>query len=185
MKEWVVASRYAKSLIELAIEDDCVDRLFANMIVVQEITTGVPRLIEVLSDERLPFSKRIKIAKEIISKAGLMKLVGDTILLLMQKGRTSILPHIAPAVLKNLRLRRKMKVACVQVADRSVAEDVRVRLDEMLSEILGMAIECEVNVDPTLMGGFVVEVGDLRFDSSVKGKLTRMKEEFFSEAKGL
>ena len=102
----------------------------------------------------------------------------------MEKGRIAILPYVAKSILKNLRKRKSMRVAHAQVADRSLAEDLRVRLEKILSDASGMIIECEVDIDPRLMGGFVVEVGDRRFDSSIKGKLTRMKEDFFSEAKG-
>jgi F-type H+-transporting ATPase subunit delta len=184
LKERLVASRYARSLIELAIEEGKVDRLFVDMAILQEIAAGVPHLTEALADERVPLSKRIKVAKKIISDLKLMKITGNTIRLLIEKGRIAILPYVAQSILKNLRLRKSMKVAHAQVADRAFAEDLRVRLEKILSDASGMTIECEVDVDPTLIGGFVVEVGDRRFDSSIKGKLTRMKEDFFSEAKG-
>lgn len=185
MKERLVASRYAKSLIELAIEEDAAHRLFADMTMLQEICACVPHLIDALSDERVPFKKRVAVAKRIIEDLKLLKITGDAILLLMDKCRISILPHIAQSALGNLRRRNNIKVAYAQVADRALAEELRTNLEKILSDASGMSVECEVDIDPTLMGGFVVELGDRRFDSSIKGMLTRMKEEFFSEAKGI
>lgn len=180
-----IARRYAKSLIELAAERRGMTKLFADMIVIQEVAQGSPHFIEALADERIRLSKRVEAAKRIIEALKLTKLTGNAILLLMQKGRIVLLPFIAKSILKSIRARKQLAVAQALVADRAEADEVGSRIEEILSDILGMTVECEVNIDPSLMGGFVIEVGDARFDASIKGKLTRMKEEFFSEEKGL
>ena len=185
MRGMAVARRYAKGLVELAIETRELPKLFADMIIVQEVAHGSPHFIEALSDERIRLSKRIEATKRIIEELKLMKFTSNAILLLMQKGRIALLPYIAKSVLKNVRMRKQLTVAQAQVADRAEADEVGARIEKVLSDVLGMTVECEVNVDPTLMGGFLIEVGDARFDASIKGRLTRMKEEFFSEEKGL
>lgn len=185
MRERVVAKRYAKSLIELATEAGELDKLFADMIVVNEIAAGVLHFIEGLADERVRLSRRLEAAKRVIGELKLLKITGDSILLLMHKGCIALLPLIARSVLRNVRTRKSLTVASVQVANRALAEGVGERVGEILSEVLGMTVESEVDIDRSLIGGFVVEVGDLRYDSSIKGKLTKMKEEFFSEARGL
>jgi F-type H+-transporting ATPase subunit delta len=185
LRGMAIARRYAKGLVDLAVDAREVPKLFADMIVMQEVAHGSPHFIEALADERIRLSKRVEAAKRIIQELKLTKLTGNAILLLMQKGRIALIPFIAKSVLKNIRTRKQLTVAKAQVADRAEANEVGARIEKVLSEILGMTVECEVGVDPTLMGGFVVEVGDARFDTSIKGKLTRMKEEFFSEEKGL
>lgn len=185
MREGIVARRYAKSLVELALEAGKVDKLFADMTAIHEITGCVPHFVDGLSDERVSLAVRLDAAERIIKRLKLMKMTGDTIRLLMRRGRISVLPLIAKAVLSNLRARKRLTVASAQVADRSVANEVREKVEEIITRIVGVTVECEVDIDPTLMGGFVVEVGDMRFDSSIKGKLTRMKEEFFSEERGM
>jgi len=179
-----IARRYAKSLIDLAAETRRMPKLFADMIIVQEVAHGSPHFIEALADERIRFSKRFEAMKRIIKELKLGELTGNAILLLMQKGRIAFLPHIARLILQNIRARKQLTVARALVTDRAEANEVGARIEAILSEVLGMTVECEVNIDPTLMGGFLVEVGDARFDASIKGKLTKMKEEFFSEEKG-
>ncbi len=185
MREGIVARRYAKSLVELALEAGNADKLFADMTAIHEVAGCVPHFVDGLSDERVSLTKRLDAAERIIKQLKLMKTTGDTIRLLMRRGRIAVLPLIARTVLSNLRARKRFTVASAQVADRSVASEVREKVEEILTRIIGVTVECEVDIDPTLMGGFVVEVGDMRFDSSIKGKLTRMKEEFFSEERGM
>lgn len=179
MKERIIGRRYAKGLVELAVESGETDRLFKDMIAVREIVAEVPHFVKALSDERIRLSNRFSTARKIIKALGLSKYSGDAILLLIQNGRVAVLPYMANGIISNLRLRKKLTIAHAQVADRCVGEDVQSRIEKILTRIVGMEVECEVNIDPSLVGGFVVEVGDFRFDASIKGKLTRMKEEFF------
>jgi len=184
LKNLTVAKRYAKSLVELAQENDKLEKLFADMTALQEIVVCVPHFVKALSDERISTDKRLDVAKRISKELKLWKCTGDVLLLLIEKRRMDILPEISKSVISIIRLMRKMAVACAQVANSTTAEHIKAHVEDVLTKHLGLLVQCEVGVDPSLIGGFIVEVGDLRFDSSVKGKLTRMKEEFFSEAKG-
>ncbi len=184
MRGMSIAKRYAKGLIELAAEGRELDRLFANMIAMSEVSRESPHFIEALSDERVPLSKRMDAASRIAEELRLIKIARDTMLLLMQRGRVVLLPMVALSILQNIRSRRKLTVAHAQVSERGLADGVAARIEDIMSEVLGMTVECEVDVEPELIGGFVVEVGDVRYDASLRGKLTSMKEEFFSEERG-
>ncbi|MFH1830136.1 MAG: ATP synthase F1 subunit delta [Pseudomonadota bacterium] len=184
MRKKIVAQRYAKSLIELAQELGKTDQLFADMIALQETARCVPYFVKALSDERISIKNRKATIKRVCEELKLWKCTSDALLLLMEKKRIDLIPEISRDVLSIIRLKKKIAMACVQVADRATADDVKEHVEEILTKLLGLTVECEVGIDPSLIGGFVVAVGDMRFDSSIKGKLTRMKEDFFSEAKG-
>ncbi len=179
MRKKIVAKRYAKSLVELAQEMGKVEKLFADMTGLQETSEYVPHFIDALSDERIPLGKRIDAVNRICKELGLWKCTCDTLLLLMKKNRIDLLPEIAPGVLNLIRLHKKMALACAQVADQTIAADVKTRVEQILTKLLGLSVQCEVSIDSSLFGGFALQVGDMKFDASIKGKLTRMKEEFF------
>jgi F-type H+-transporting ATPase subunit delta len=183
-KQGIVAGRYAKSLIELAIETDEVDGLFADMVAVQEVVANAPHFLKAFSDERVRPSVRFAAAKNVSRALKLRRASENAILLLIAKKRIELLPQMARAVIADIRLRKKFAMARAQVANAEFVDNVKRGVEEVLSGLLGLKVECETSLDPDLLGGFVLEAGDKRFDSSVRGKLTMMKEEFFSETRG-
>jgi F-type H+-transporting ATPase subunit delta len=70
---------------------------------------------------------------------------------------------------------RGWRVARVRAA-AEVAPPERERLADSLSRIAGSAVELQVTVDPTLLAGVVVEVGDLQVDASALGRLNDLRE---------
>jgi F-type H+-transporting ATPase subunit delta len=184
LRNTVVSKRYANSLIELAQEFEKLDHLFADMIALQEITECVPHFIKALSDERIPINKRVAAAENICKDLNLWNYTRNAFLLLLKKRRISLLPQIAQEVFSIIRFRKKMAVAHIQAANKFVAEEVKEDVEKILTRLLGLSVQSETEIDPGLLGGFVLKIGDISFDSSIKGKLTRMKEEFFSESKG-
>lgn len=184
-KRKIVAERYAKSLIELAAEAGDLDGLFSDMVVLSEAAASTPHFLKALSDERIKEAARLDAAGRIAAALRLRGSTTRSLKLLIVKHRIALLPHIAASVITRIRQRKKLALACAQVADRAIAGEVKRGVEEALASSLGMKVECEVGIEPGLIGGFVVSVGDMRCDASVRGRLTRMKEEFFAEAKGL
>jgi F-type H+-transporting ATPase subunit delta len=70
---------------------------------------------------------------------------------------------------------RGWRVARVRAA-AEVAPPERQRLADSLSRIAGSAVELQVTVDPALLAGVVVEVGDLQVDASALGRLNDLRE---------
>lgn len=65
---------------------------------------------------------------------------------------------------------RNWRVARVRSA-RELSEESRGRLAESLRSLTGTSVEVEVTLDPSLLSGVLVEVGDLRLDASTQGRL--------------
>ena len=68
---------------------------------------------------------------------------------------------------------------CITVATAisaaPLAEDEIRALTERLEGLTGGKVELEVQVDPSLLGGLVVRVGDRLIDGSVRGRLERLR----------
>ncbi len=75
---------------------------------------------------------------------------------------------------------RGWRVARVHTA-REIDEQTRERLVASLRSLVGSIVELEVAEEPTLLGGVLVEVGDLRVDASVRGRLDALREHFLNE----
>jgi F-type H+-transporting ATPase subunit delta len=70
---------------------------------------------------------------------------------------------------------RGWRVARVRAGQDVDAEERR-ELSDQLSRIAGSPVELQVTVDPALLGGVNVEIGDLRLDATARGRLERLRE---------
>jgi F-type H+-transporting ATPase subunit delta len=70
---------------------------------------------------------------------------------------------------------RGWRVARVHAA-REVDDASRERLTATLGSLVGRPVELEVNLEPELLGGVLVEVGDLRVDATARGRLDALRE---------
>ena len=116
---------------------------------------------------------------------GVGALARDAVLLLLQKHRVVLLPFVIREALGCLRQLKKMARAQARVADAERVADVQRRIEEILSALLSCEVRCEVAADASLIGGFVVQLGDERYDVSIAGKLKRMEEALQSEGASL
>ncbi len=70
---------------------------------------------------------------------------------------------------------RGWRVARVR-AGQEVDEEERRDLSEQLSQLAGSPVELQVTVDPALLAGVTVEIGDLRLDATARGRLDQLRE---------
>jgi F-type H+-transporting ATPase subunit delta len=94
--------------------------------------------------------------------------------LLVVRGRTNLIPQIREIFEDQVRAERGITVAQVTTAEPLTAdEEALVR--EKLASITGNTIEITSTIDPDIIGGIVVRIGDQVIDGSVRNKLERMR----------
>lgn len=95
---------------------------------------------------------------------------------LVQRGDLALLPHIT----ESLEQRMRRPAVALTVAEVTSAvpltDDERQTLVTRLEEQFGRGLEMRYRVDPTILGGLVVRVGDKLIDGSVAGKLAALKQ---------
>lgn len=177
MKELVVAKRYARAIFELAVEGKELERVAGEMRKLAAVADALPAFLKGLSDERVDAAKRLAAVGKISAAMSLSRTTGNALKLLVAKGRAPILPFVAADFARRAERYAKLTSAMATVAESGVAAEVGRRLEKILSDALGTSARCDVSVDVALLGGFALQVGDVRYDASFKGKLDRMKEE--------
>jgi len=129
---------------------------------------------EALSDPRVAPAARIEIFTALI-KSDLPPAAHNFIALLVENDRLLLLPEIAAqfAAAKD----RHDGVAVADIASAFPLDDAQVEtLLAALAAKFGSKLTARVTVDPTLIGGVRVTVGDQVLDTSVRAQLTRLHD---------
>ena len=169
------ARRYAKALFELAQasgDAEPVGRELEQVAAVYAADTGAH---DVLTRPWIKPGDRRAVAAAIAQKAGARKLVQDFLGLVADRGRADHLAEIIAAY--RLLVDAELGRARAQVRTAVAFTDAEKRqLATRLERVLGKRIIVEEQVDATLLGGFIAQVGSLILDGSLDGQLARMRQ---------
>ena len=176
MSDIRVASRYAKSLIELADEKGVLEEVHADMQLLHNVVSESRDFKLLLQNPVLKSDKKLAVLNQVFTgKVQPMTLMFFNIV--AKKNRESVLIFMAEEfkkqynVLKGIQVVKLTSAAPFPVADRDA-------LIKQLALETGKKIQLEETTDPTLIGGFMLRVGDQQIDSTVKNKLRRLKNDF-------
>lgn len=176
MSEIQVASRYAKSLIDLAQEQNSVEPIKNDMEVFVNTLRNNPTLQAVLKNPIVGLDKKVNILNELFASK-LHPLILSFFKIVVNKGRGEILYATAKEFLNEYNLRQNIVKATVTSA-APLSPDNLQQLKEVISGSTKGEVILSTIVDPALIGGFVMKVGDKQFDASISGKLHKLRKEF-------
>jgi len=171
----ITAKRYAKALFLAAREAGAAAATGTELETFQHVLVTHPEVSDVLSRPWIKPADRRGVAVPVAEKSGAGRLVQNFVGLVAERGRMDHLPEIVSAYralfdedLGQARAHLRTRVALD-------AED-RQRLTARLEQMLGKRIILEEQVDHSLLGGFVAQVGSFILDGSLDGQLGRMRE---------
>jgi F-type H+-transporting ATPase subunit delta len=171
-----IASRYAKSLLDLCIEKGQIDAAKADMALLHGIMEESRDLRLMLSSPVVKADKKVDILHKLFD-GKLSAITMGFITLLTRKGREGYLPEIVTSFINQLRKHQGITVAEVTSA---VALDAssRAKLMESAKKLAGGEVELVEKVDASLIGGFVLKVGDRQIDSAIANRIKALKRDF-------
>jgi F-type H+-transporting ATPase subunit delta len=173
------ARRYAEAAFEVATRDDTVEAWRAELDTAAEIVAD-ERVGRMLVNPSLAIERRNEMAKSIFGKS-VSQPVLNLIDLMLRRGRIHELPRLAAEFRRLDNARQGITVATAISAAALTPDEIR-GLTERLEGLTGGRVELEVQVDPSLLGGLVVRVGDRMIDGSVRGRLERLRNQLVSGA---
>lgn len=175
-----LAGRYAKSLLDLATEQNQIDAVHADMKWISQICKSNSDFVNVLRSPVIKPSAKQKIL-ESITKERVSTLTSAFIRLLVTKARETNLPEIATTYIDQFNeLRNIHKVKITTASPIS---------DEMLNAIManvkttataGQTFEIETQVKDELIGGFLLETGGTLVDASILRDLKDIQKQFMN-----
>jgi F-type H+-transporting ATPase subunit delta len=173
------ARRYAEAAFQVAERDGTVDAWRREL---QDAATiiAVPAIGHTLADPSVALETRHATVEETFARVA-SRPVLNLIQLMLRRGRIEDLPHVAAEFRRLDNVRQGITIATATSAAPLSADDLAA-LTHRLEAFTGGKIELDVKVDPSLLGGLVVQVGDRLIDGSVRGRLERLRNQLVSGA---
>lgn len=172
-----LASRYAKSLLDLAVEKAQLEKVYDDMLYLQQLLKSSRDFLNLLRSPIVPSDKKQAVIDSVIGK-NVNQLTGAFTKLLVNKGREGELPEIISAFINQYKEKKGIHTVKLTTAV-PVSDDVKKQLVEQVKKTSDMQnIELESTVDPNIIGGFVLQAGDKLIDASVAYDLKQVSRQF-------
>lgn len=172
-----IATRYAKSLIELAVQQDKLAQVQTD---VQALQTAVQnRDLYMMLKSPIISNDRKVAAVNALFESKFDSLTMSYLKLLIAKNRENYLPEIAAEFGEQFKTLKKITTVRVTTAtplSDSVLEDLRKKI--LAAGVTSENLDLQTAVDPDLIGGFVLEFDNKRYDASALHKLEELKAQF-------
>ena len=170
----VVHRTYARALLEAAKDRGRLAEVRTDLEDFVRAADDVPELGALLENPELDRAQKRAALEQLL--AGADELVRNFLLLLVEKGRVAGLREIARefealVAIEERRLELELTTA-VELSDGEASE-----LIAQIERAAGQSVDARRSVDPSLIGGAVLQVGSYRVDASVRGRLERLRRE--------
>jgi F-type H+-transporting ATPase subunit delta len=173
------ARRYAEAAFQVAQRDGTLETWRAELDEASAVTAD-EQVERMLANPAVALETRLEMAQSIFGKV-VSKPVLNLIGLMLRRGRIDQLPRVAAEFRRLDNARQGITLATATSAAPLSPDEVRA-LTARVEQLTGGRVELDLQVDPSLLGGLVVRVGDRLIDGSVRGRLERLRNQLVSGA---
>jgi F-type H+-transporting ATPase subunit delta len=173
-RDTIVAKRYAKALFELAQAQNQIAQVEEELSQVVGIIRDNLDMEKLLTHPNIDTSKKVIFLKQLF-EGKVLDIVLSTICLLVERRREELLSALLEdfVIIANEALGQALAIVTTPLAlTESEASDIAARF----SKISGKKIQVSSIIDPSLLGGLTVRIGDRLYDGSLSGKLARLEK---------
>lgn len=175
MSVGTVASRYAKSLIELAEEKDVVEEVYQDMLLFKQVADENRGVMLALKSPVVRHEKKLGILKAIFHDK--VNPVSFSIFnIITKKNREAILDSIAEEFVVQYNNFKGVQKATVTTSV-PLTDDLRKQFSKIVADATGKTVDLDEKVNEKLIGGYILRVGDTQIDASIKSRLNALKLE--------
>jgi len=169
------AIRYAKALLSLASDQNTADIVGNDMKLIANTLATSKDLSEALQSPVIPSSIKKSTLLEVFKNSNIT--TNNLIDTLISNNRINILGDIAVKYGALLDQSKGIQVATVTTAV-ALTDDLKKRVLAKAKALTGKDVEVENIIDDSILGGFVLRIGDLQYNASVSNQLNKLKREF-------
>lgn len=181
MNEGLIPRRYAKALYGFALEKGQAERMYELMRNVANAFSSAPSLQEALGNPFISSADKQSLLLTASGDGAGDECILDFMKLLAENHRLNLAHGIALAYIDLYRKERKIYVVnVVSASELKPSEEKRLK-DIIMTHLDGGTMEYTGSVDHELLGGFVVNINNERFDASISNELKQLRLKLLSK----
>ena len=169
------AIRYAKALLSLASDQKAADVVNKDMKLIADTVANNKELSDALQSPVIPSSDKKAVLLEVFKKSN--KTTLSLIDTLMTNNRIDILVNVASKYNQLFDESKGIQIATVTTAV-ALSADLKKKVLAKAKELTGKNVEVENIIDESILGGFILRIGDVQYNASVANQLNKLKQEF-------
>lgn len=170
------ARPYARAIIEVAGSAQRANTVRAELEKFEVARAASQDLQLLYANPGIDLDAKFKITHAIASKLGVSDLTGKVLEILIRNHRMNDLAAIADALATMVNEELNIAVADVRSAHKLSEQEVA-QLRKTLEEKVGRRVEVRLKTDPSLLAGFVAQIGSEIYDASVVGKIHKFRDQ--------
>ena len=171
----VISVRYARALLKGSTEMKLEDQVYAEMQTLAANYINVPELRKTIDNPMISKEKKNELLK-VAAGGDISSMTERLISLILTEGRENIAQFIANSYITLYRQQRNIISGKLTTAV-PVSDDVKQKMQKMVESRTNGTVEFTTEVNPDIMGGFILEYDTFRLDTSVKSQLKNILKE--------
>lgn len=175
MSKSVVASRYALGLFNLAEENGQTSSIQEELLELKKVLVDNPEFEQLLNNPKLATTSKKELLGTVLSSVN--KFIQNTLFVLLEKGRLNETINLVDEF--NTLANDSVGIAEATVfSTRPLTADESAAISTTFGRKIGkQSLRIENSIDPSLIGGIRLQIGNRIYDSSLSAKLERLKKE--------
>lgn len=172
------AAQYANAILQIAESKGNADLVFQNLNSICQVISQKPEFSIVMKHPAIAEHEKKSLLENTFKK-DMDELSLRLLEMLTERRRLHLLPFIRDQFQELLNAKKNIAkgvLICAEAMDNKAIEDVKKKLQTQL----GKTLELEVKVDRSLIGGFILKVGDQVIDGSLRGRLHSIEKSLLS-----
>ncbi len=174
-----IGNRYAGALYAIAVEKKEQDSVYEQMKVLSQAFISVPDLTEALSNPMYSDENKIVLLATACGKK-VNPLVQTFLEFVVKKGREEYMLFIAMSYLKIYRKEERIVIGNI-ISTVDLPQETIDKIKRFITVKYRHHLELHTEIDQDIIGGFIMEVNNYKFDASLKAKLESIKRSLIAD----
>lgn len=172
--------QYANALADIALEQGAAEPSAKQLENFGEAYAQSAELRTFLASPAVSVEAKHGVLEKILKRLGASKIIRNFLFVIADHRRTPLIPEIIATFQQVIRQRQGVAEAAVSSAVEMSAAQKK-ELAATLARLTGKKIEPKYSIDPALLGGAVVRIGDTIYDGSLRSRLNEMRTKLSAE----
>jgi F-type H+-transporting ATPase subunit delta len=172
--------QYANALADIALAQGAAAPALKQLADFGDVYAESAELRNFLASPAVDRQAKHGVVEKLVARLGASKIIRNFLLVVVDHGRTHILPEMVDAFEQVVRQRQGIAEAEISTAiELNAAQKAEFTLT--LERLTGKRVEAKYSLEPALLGGAVVHIGDAIYDGSLRQRLNAMRARLAAE----